>query len=67
MNAILTFRTLQQLVVLLSLFESCTAVKPVAIYSIRKYFGVFYKGFRKERIDNWNISDRDAAKDLDWP
>ena len=45
MNAILTFRTLQQLVVLLTLVESCTAVKPTLVYSIRKSFWVFCKGF----------------------
>ena len=57
MNAILTFRTLQQLVVLLNLFQSCTAVKPIAIYTIRKSFLVFCKGFQKARLDNWNLTE----------
>ena len=56
MNAILTFRTLQQLV-LLSLFESCTTVKPTLVYSIQKSFWVFCKYFQKEKLDNWNLID----------
>ena len=55
LNACLGFFYLQYLYILLNLFDKCKAVKPIAIYPIRKSYWIFCTGFRKHKLQNWDL------------
>ena len=70
LNACLDFFYLQYLYILLNLFDKCKAVKPIAIYPIRKSYWIFCKGFIKHKLENWNLIGAlreilTSAKDLE--
>ena len=70
LNAYLVFFYLQYLYILLNLFDKCKSIKPIAIYPIRKSYWMFCTGFRKHKLENWNLIGAlreilTSAKDLE--
>ena len=55
LNANIGFHTLQFLYMLLNLFDNCKAVKPIAIYPIRKSYWILCTGFKRQKLQSWNL------------
>ena len=55
LNATLWFHNLQFLYILLNLFDNCKAVKPIAIYPIRKSYWILCTGFKRQKLQSWNL------------
>ena len=55
LNANMGFHNLQFLYILLDLFDNCKAVKPIAIYPIRKSYWILCTGFKRQKLQSWNL------------
>ena len=55
LNANMGFHNLQFLYILLNLFDNRKAVKPIAIYLIRKSYWILCTGFKRQKLQGWNL------------
>ena len=55
LNANVGFHNLQFLYILLNLFDNCKTVKPIAIYPIRISYWILCTGFKRQKLQGWNL------------